>query len=119
MGRGARGKRRSICPVSCALELFGDRWTLLLIRDMACGKSLFREFSASPERIATNILADRLERLVAGGLAEAFAASHRAGRSGYRLTAKGRSLLPVLSVIADWGLRNIRGTEARLRPPTP
>lgn len=112
----ARSKRRSICPVACALDLFGDRWTLLLIRDMACGKALFKEFSASPERIATNILADRLERLVAGGLAESFEPPHGGGRSGYRLTAKGRSLLPVLSAIADWGLRHIRGTEARLRP---
>jgi DNA-binding HxlR family transcriptional regulator len=83
----ARTKRRSICPVACALDLFGDRWTLLLIRDMACGKSLFKEFSASPERIATNILADRLERLVVGGLAESnlvhITQSH--GRVGKRL----------------------------------
>jgi DNA-binding HxlR family transcriptional regulator len=111
-----RTKRRSICPVACALDIFGDRWTLLLVRDMACGKALFKEFAASPERIATNILADRLERLVAGGLAESFVPQHSAGRGGYRLTAKGRSLLPVLSSIADWGLEHIRGTEARLRP---
>jgi len=112
----ARTKRRSICPVACALDLFGDRWTLLLIRDMACGKALFKEFAASPERIATNILADRLERLVAGGLAESFVPQHSVGRGGYRLTAKGRSLLPVLSSIVDWGLEHIRGTEARMRP---
>jgi len=55
---------------------------------------------------------------VKGGLAEPFDPPHGGGRSGYRLTAKGRSLLPVLSVIADWGLTHIRGTEARLRPPT-
>lgn len=114
----ARKMRRSVCPVACALDLFGDRWTLLLIRDMACGKSLFKEFSASPERIATNILAARLERLVRSGLAEPFAPQHVAARSGYRLTAKGRSLLPVLSAIADWGLAHIGGTEARLRPPS-
>lgn len=111
-------KRRSICPVACSLDIFGDKWTLLLIRDMACGKALFKEFSASPERIATNILTDRLERLVAGGLAESFVPQQGAGRGGYRLTAKGRSLLPVLSAIADWGLRHISGTEARLRPPS-
>lgn len=113
-----RSKRRSICPVACALDIFGDKWTLLLIRDMACGKSLFKEFSASPEGIATNILAARLARLVASGLAEPFVPGHGVGRGGYRLTAKGRSLLPVLSAIADWGLRHIGGTEARLRPPT-
>jgi|694.fasta_scaffold101690_1 DNA-binding HxlR family transcriptional regulator len=111
-----RTKRRSICPVACALDIFGDKWTLLLIRDMAGGKTLFKEFSASPERIATNILADRLERLVASGLAESFQPLHGAGRGGYRLTSKGRSLLPVLSTIADWGLAHISGTEARLRP---
>jgi DNA-binding HxlR family transcriptional regulator len=120
--RGLRGRRsmrrttrRSICPVACALDLFGDKWTLLIIRDMACGKTLFKEFAASPERIATNILADRLERLAAGGLAEPCVPSD-GGRGGYRLTAKGRSLLPVLATIADWGLRHISGTEARLRP---
>lgn len=112
-----RAHRRSICPVACALDIFGDKWTLLLVRDMACGKALFKEFSASPERIATNILADRLDRLVAGGLAESFVPQHGAGRGGYRLTAKGRSLLPVLSAIADWGLAHVGGTEARLRPP--
>jgi DNA-binding HxlR family transcriptional regulator len=58
------------------------------------------------------------ERLVKGGLAEPFDPPHGGGRSGYRLTAKGRSLLPVLSAVADWGLAHIRGTEARLRPPT-
>lgn len=112
-----RTKRRSVCPVACALDLFGDKWTLLLIRDMACGKSLFKEFSASPERIATNILAARLERLVASGLAEPFELGHGAGRGGYRLTAKGRSLVPVLSAVAEWGLQHIAGTEARLKPP--
>jgi DNA-binding HxlR family transcriptional regulator len=112
----ARKKRRSICPVACGLDLFGDRWTLLLIRDMACGKTSFKEFSASPERIATNILANRLERLVRGGLAERSGLADAAGRSGYMLTAKGRSLLPVLSSIADWGLAHIAGTEARMRP---
>lgn len=110
-----RTKRRSICPVACALDIFGDKWTLLLIRDMACGKTLFKEFSASPERIATNILADRLERLAVSGLAEPFVPS-AGGRNGYRLTSKGRSLLPVLTTIADWGLRHISGTEARMRP---
>ena len=102
--------------MACALDLFGDRWTLLLVRDMACGKTLFREFSASPERIATNVLSDRLARLVTSGLAEQFVPAARGGRSGYGLTARGRSLLPVLSRIADWGLRHISGTEARLRP---
>ena len=57
--------RRSSCPVSCALDLLGDRWTLLVIRDLFRGFTRFGEFLASPERIPTNILADRLKRLVA------------------------------------------------------
>jgi DNA-binding HxlR family transcriptional regulator len=108
--------KRSVCPVACALDLIGDKWTLLVVRDMACGKVLFKEFSASPERIASNILADRLDRLVRSGLAEPFTPSPTVGRQGYRLTPKGRSLLPVLGSLRDWGLAHIKGTEARMKP---
>ena len=108
--------KRSVCPVACALDLIGDKWTLLVVRDMACGKVLFKEFSASPERIASNILADRLDRLVRSGLAEPFTPSPSVGRQGYRLTPKGRSLLPVLGSLRDWGLAHIKGTEARMKP---
>jgi len=109
-----KSQRRSPCPVACALDLFGDKWTLLLIRDMACGRSLFKEFAQSPERIATNILTDRLERLVESGLAETYARPESPGRDGYRLTARGKSLVPVLQALRDWGLANIPGTEARM-----
>jgi DNA-binding HxlR family transcriptional regulator len=108
--------KRSVCPVACALDLIGDKWTLLVVRDMACGKVLFKEFSASPERIATNILADRLDRLVRSGFAESFSPSLPAARQGYRLTPKGKSLLPVVGAIRDWGLAHIKGTEARMKP---
>jgi len=84
-----RTKRRSICPVACALDLFGDKWTLLLIRDMACGKTLFKDFATSPERIATNILAARLERLLASGLAESFLPGD-GGRGGLGRLGLGR-----------------------------
>ena len=110
-----REKRRSPCPVACVLDVIGDRWTLLVVRDLACGKSLFKEFTASPEKIATNILTERLNRLVKHGLAEKFAPAETANRDAYRLTAKGRSLLPILGNIADWGLANIRGTQARMK----
>ena len=79
-------------------------------------QSPFKEFSASPERIASNILADRLGRLVRSGLAESFTPSPTAGRQGYRLTHKGKSLLPVLGSLRDWGLAHIKGTEARMKP---
>jgi DNA-binding HxlR family transcriptional regulator len=106
--------KRSPCPVACTLDLIGDKWTLLVVRDMACGKSLFKEFSASPERIATNILTDRLNRLIESGLAERFAVE-QAGREAYRLTKKGQSLLPILNAVAAWGLANIKGTAARMK----
>ena len=108
--------QRSVCPLACTLDLIGDRWTLLVVRDLACGKRNFNDFCRSPEKIATNILADRLERLIDHGLAEKYAADDLPNRDCYRLTAKGRSLGPVLSAVADWGLANIEGTRAVLKP---
>jgi DNA-binding HxlR family transcriptional regulator len=98
------------------LDIFGDRWTLLVIRDLFLGRSQFKDFVASPERIATNILADRLTRLVDHGLAEKFPSPNQDGREAYRLTRKGRSLKPVLAAITKWGLENVEGTEVRLKP---
>ena len=105
--------KRSVCPVACALDVIGDKWTLLVVRDLACGKRYFNDFCRSPERIATNILAERLERLLASGLAEQYTSE---GRDAYRLTVKGKSLGPVLTAIASWGLANIKGTSAQLVP---
>ena len=111
--------RRSVCPVACTLDLIGDKWTLLVVRDLLCGKSQFKEFCASPEGIATNILSDRLDRLLAQGLVERHRSPRHAGRHAYRLTDKGLTLEPVLQTIADWGLDHIEGTEIRLRPNRP
>lgn len=111
---GKNASRRSPCPVACALDMFGDRWTLLVVRDLMLGKSRFKDFSASPEGIPTNILADRLERLVSGGLVEQAPASEGAKRMIYQLTEKGRSLGPVLRHIRDWGLHWEPGTRALL-----
>ena len=105
--------KRSVCPLACALDVIGDKWTLLVVRDMACGKRYFNDFCRSPERIATNILAERLERLVSNGLTEKYAFE---GREAYRLTEKGKSLGPVLTAMADWGETNIEGPSARLTP---
>ncbi len=98
-------KRRSPCPVSCALDLFGDRWTLLIIRDLLLGRSRFKEFINSPEKIPTNILTDRLERLCEGELIEQVPISEGAKRMKYQLTEKGKSLTPILISIRDWGLK--------------
>ena len=106
--------RRSPCPVACTLDLLGDRWTLLVIRDLFAGKSQYKEFTASPEKIATNILADRLRKLELEKIIEKVPGKSSA-KPGYRLTARGRSLYPVLEAVAAWGLANIEGTESRIR----
>jgi len=110
------GQRRSICPIACTLDIIGDKWTLLVIRDLTLGRSHFKQFLESPERIATNILADRLAKLVQSGLVEKYPSTDVPGRDAYRLTEKGVSLRPILKSIVVWGLRNIEGTVAGLKP---
>jgi DNA-binding HxlR family transcriptional regulator len=107
-------KRRSVCPVACTLDIIGDKWSLLIIRDMLGGKSHFKEFLAAPEKIATNILAERLTRLASHGLIERHASTKILGKEAYRLTDKGRSFRPLLAQIKAWGLEHIQGTDARL-----
>ena len=111
----ANPDRRSSCPVACTLDLIGDKWTLLVVRDMFSGKTKFNDFLCSPERIATNILTDRLTRLEECGLVERRTSDAHAGRCDYALTAKGRTLLPVLRALADWGLQHIEGTRALIK----
>jgi DNA-binding HxlR family transcriptional regulator len=111
-----RAKRRSVCPVACTLDLIGDKWTLLVVRDLFAGRRHYRDFLDSPEGIATNILAERLARLEAHRLVERYPSGEIPGRDGYRLTAKGRSLRPLLERIAAWGLAHVPGTEVRIFP---
>ncbi len=94
---------RSGCPINLGLEVFGDKWTLLIIRDiMFAAKRHFREFLASDEAISSNILADRLTMLVqAGILTRAEDPSHRL-KAIYSLTEKGIDLLPILAQISRW-----------------
>ena len=106
--------RRSVCPIACTLDILGDKWTLLVVRDLMLGKSHFKEFLASPEKIATNILAERLARLCANGLVERCPSSEIGGRDTYRLTEKGLSLRELMAKMKAWGLNHIDGTEARL-----
>jgi DNA-binding HxlR family transcriptional regulator len=107
---------RSICPVANALDLIGDRWTLLVIRDLLLGKSRFGDFLASPERIPTNILADRLKRLAGADLVEPVQYSTRPPRYAYQLTAEGQRLAPVIDALAVWGLQQFPGTRRARRP---
>jgi DNA-binding HxlR family transcriptional regulator len=111
---GAKEKR-SVCPVACTLDVLGDKWTLLVVRDMFAGKRRFKEFLGSPERIASNILAERLERLVRAGVASAEASGDHAGAMEYTLTEAGRGLMPVLASMRDWGLANVKGTKALIK----
>ncbi len=103
---------RSACPIACTLDLVGDRWTLIVVRDMMFfGKERFEEFLASPEEISTNILTSRLRQLEAAGLVERKLYSTRPRRTSYHLTETGKSLRPVLKTIAVWGLRHLEQTR--------
>ncbi|HEY9630707.1 MAG TPA: helix-turn-helix domain-containing protein [Coleofasciculaceae cyanobacterium] len=104
--------RRSLCPVACTLDLIGDRWTLLIIRDMMFfKKQRFEEFLESPEGISTNILANRLRLLEESGLVEKQPYSNHSRRMNYQLTEKGKSLSPVVKVLTAWGLKHIVDTK--------
>ncbi len=94
---------RSGCPINLGLEVFGDKWTLLIIRDMMfAGKRHFREFLASDEAISSNILSDRLAMLVEAGIVtRAGDPSHKL-KAIYSLTAKGIDLLPIIAQISRW-----------------
>ena len=102
-----KSKRRSGCPVSISLEILGDRWSLLIIRDlMVRGFRTFKEFQGSTEGIATNILTDRLHKLEAARIVTAEAAKADRRRVNYRLTEKGIDLAPVLLDLLIWGARH-------------
>jgi DNA-binding HxlR family transcriptional regulator len=107
-----RPRHRSGCPVASALDLVGDRWSLLVVRSMFVGASRFRDFLNDAEAIATNVLADRLERLECAGLIEPFSDETGVGR--YRLTRSGADLLPVLQALAQWGHHHLAD---RWEPP--
>jgi DNA-binding HxlR family transcriptional regulator len=104
--------QRSICGVACSLDLLGDKWTLLVVRDLLMGKQTYSELQASPERIPTNILADRLKKLQAEGIVERSVYQERPRRYRYHLTDKGKDLLPVLRSMVRWANRHVPGTLA-------
>jgi len=98
---------RSSCPIANSLDVVGDKWTLLVLRDLLDGKSRFSEFERSPEGIPTNILTERLRRLEHHELVT----RERSGRRvDYRLTPRGEAMRPVLLAMADWGVAHVKGT---------
>jgi DNA-binding HxlR family transcriptional regulator len=104
VARTSKAKARSGCPVSVSLDLVGDRWSLLIVRDMMVrGYRTFREFQHSGEGIATNILADRLQKLEESGILKHELAAEDARSTNYRLTAKGIALAPLLLELLIWG----------------
>ncbi|MFN3511452.1 MAG: winged helix-turn-helix transcriptional regulator [Phenylobacterium sp.] len=101
---------RSGCPIATTLDLVGDRWSLVIVRDMLNGKSRYGEFLDSPEGVTTSVLADRLARLEAAGLVAKRAYQTNPVRHEYRLTEMGEGLLPVLQEICRWANRRLPET---------
>ncbi len=109
----AKQKRRSDCPISFALEIFGDRWSLLIIRDLIFkGKRTYGDFLASEEKIATNILADRLVMLEDSGIIKGKTDPENRSRINYSLTPKGIDLIPVLLEIIKWSAKHDKKSAA-------
>jgi len=100
-------KQRSTCPVSSSLDVLGDKWTLLILRDMVfAGKSTYGQFLQSAEKMATNILADRLAVLEAQGLLTKAVAADKKSKFTYRLTEKGVDTIPVIIELVRWGAKH-------------
>ena len=101
--RKSSPKRRSGCPLNASVEILGDRWSLLIIRDMMLrGFRSYKEFLDSYERIATNILADRLRKLIAHGIITTDSDPSDGRKLIYALTPKGIDLAPVLTEMVLW-----------------
>ncbi|HEB58784.1 MAG TPA: transcriptional regulator [Gammaproteobacteria bacterium] len=102
---------RSACPITQTLDIIGDRWTLLVIRDLFMGKETYGQLLDSPEGIPTNILADRLKRLERHGIVSRQPYQERPVRYAYRLTEKGQALGTALTAVIQWGLTWLPGTR--------
>ena len=103
--------KRSLCPITNVLDVFGDKWTILIVRDIMLGKERYQEFLSSPEKISTNILAERLKRLLYADIIVRRAYRYKPVCYEYILTSRGEGLKSVLQVLTTWGLKNFPGTE--------
>jgi DNA-binding HxlR family transcriptional regulator len=115
-GKNTHQFKRSPCPVASTLDIIGDKWTLLVVRDLFSGKKTYSEFQESPEKIPTNILADRLKRLAEYEIVEKSPYQVHPVRYEYKLTAKGRDLGEVLKALVHWGETHLPGTKAQMAP---
>lgn len=108
--------QRSDCPIACALDVIGDKWSLLIIRDILFGKSRFSEFMDTAEGMKSNILADRLKRLERARLISKSPYQDHPPRYEYELTPAGKELGPILRELVRWSNRNIPGTRKVFKP---
>jgi DNA-binding HxlR family transcriptional regulator len=99
-------ERKSACPIHAGLTVFGDAWTLIVVRDLFNGRNTFSELSKGPEGIATNVLSDRLARLEEDGIVTKEHLRGRGNPTRYELTEKGLELLPILIAIGEWSVRH-------------
>lgn len=100
-------ERRSNCPVANTLNIIGDRWTLLIVRDIFKGKKRYNEFLESAEKIPTNILANRLKSMEEMEIIRREQYSERPPRYEYVLTEEGKKLGEILQMLHDWGKNNL------------
>lgn len=107
------GPYKQACPVARTLDLIGDRWTLLIIRDLFLGKTRFNQFRSSTPAPPPRLLSERLQRLEEHGLVERVVYSQRPLRAEYRLTAKGRTLFPVIDAMVTWGFEHTFAEDER------
>lgn len=105
--------QRSSCPVAGVLDILGDKWTLIVVRDMLLGKKTYGELQQGPESIPTNILADRLKKLQAAGIIDKQLYQEKPKRYEYVLTQKGMELAPMIIELVRWGLKYIPGSIAK------
>ncbi|OUX31947.1 MAG: hypothetical protein CBE24_04275 [bacterium TMED264] len=105
---------RSKCPLSCALDILGDKWSLLIIRDMLhFNKKTFKDFFASNENIATNILSSRLKRLESFGIISKNKLKNNKKSNIYKLTNSGLKLIPAILELSRWGSENIKALNSK------
>lgn len=109
--------KRSACAVANSLDIVGDKWSLLVVRDLLHGKCTYGELVKSPERIPTNILAERLKRLESAGIILGTPYQEHPTRYAYTLTPKGKALGDVLLAFVRWGKQYIPGTMILNRGP--
>jgi DNA-binding HxlR family transcriptional regulator len=107
---------RSRCAVACTLDLVGDKWSLLVVRDLLRGNVTYGDLQRSPEGIPTNILADRLKKLEETGIIAKSAYQEHPVRYAYELTEKGKALGDVLLAFVRWGKKHIPGTKVMKMP---